>query len=76
MPGNTINANRFTRDPQRHTTAATAIGMNALKPIVHLHVSMLRMWAVTLDRFAGNYEKALEETATSADQQSEKKRAT
>ena len=31
--------------------------MNALKPIMHLQVSMLRMWANNIERFALNYEK-------------------
>ena len=64
MVDKTANANRFARDPQRRITAATAIGMNALKPIMHFQVSMLRMWADSIERFAGNYEKGFEETAT------------
>jgi hypothetical protein len=68
------NANRFARDPQRRVTAATAIGMNALKPVMHFQVSMLRMWADSIERFAGNYEKGLEETAT-IEEQSDKERA-
>jgi hypothetical protein len=56
-------------------TAATAIGMNALKPIVHFQVSMIRIWADSIERFAGNYEKGLEETATTVGEQSDKQRA-
>ena len=55
MADNT-NADRFARDPQRRIAAATAIGMNALKPMMHFQVSMLRMWANNIERFAGNYE--------------------
>jgi hypothetical protein len=69
------NANGMTRDPQRSITAATAIGMNALKPIMHVQVSMLRMWADSIERFAGNYEKGFEETATKVEEQSGKERA-
>jgi hypothetical protein len=69
------NANSFARDPQGRITAATAIGMNALKPIMHFQVSMLRMWADSIERFAGNYEKGLEETATNVEEQSDKERA-
>jgi hypothetical protein len=69
------NANRFARDPQRRVTAATAIGMNALKPVMHFQVSMLRMWTDSIERFAGNYEKGLEETATAVEEQSDKERA-
>ena len=69
------NANRFVREPQRRVAAATATGMNALKPIVHFQVSMLRMWADSIERFAGNYEKGLEETATAVEEKSDKERA-
>jgi hypothetical protein len=75
MADKTSNANRFMRDPQGRITAATAIGMNALKPIMHFQVSMLRMWANSIERFAGNYEKGLEETATTVEEQSDKERA-
>ena len=60
---------------QRRIISATAIGMDALKPIMHLQVSMLRMWADGIERFAGNYEKGLEETATAVKEQSDKKSA-
>jgi len=49
--------------------------MNALKPIMHLQVSMLRMWANNIERFALNYEKGLEETATPVEEQSGNQRA-
>ena len=68
-------ANGMTRDPQTHITAATTIGMNALKPIMHVQVSMLRMWADSIERFAGNCEKGFEETATTVEEQSGKERA-
>ncbi|MCJ9702554.1 MULTISPECIES: hypothetical protein [unclassified Bradyrhizobium] len=69
------NADRFARDPERRIAAATAIGMNALKPMMHFQISMLRMWADSIERLAGNYEKRLEETATAAEDQSDKDRA-
>jgi hypothetical protein len=69
------DANRFARDPQRHITAATAIGMNALKPVLHLQVSILRMWADSIERLAGNYEKGVDEAATAVKEQSNKERA-
>lgn len=64
-----------TSDANQRITAATAIGMNALKPIMHFHVSMLRMWADSIERFAANYERGLEETATTVEEQSDKQRA-
>jgi len=69
------NADRFARDPERRIAAATAIGMNASKPMMHFQISMLRMWADSIERLAGNYEKRLEETATAAEDQSDKDRA-
>jgi hypothetical protein len=75
MADQTSTTNRFARDSQRRIIGATAIGMNALKPIMHLQVSMLRMWANSIERFAGNYEKGLEETATTVEEQSDKGRA-
>lgn len=75
MTDNTSNEHRFAPDTQKRTTAATAIGMNALKPIMHFQVSMLRMWADSIDRFAGNYEKGFKETATAVEEQSDKERA-
>lgn len=69
------NATGFAADSQRRMSAATAIGMNALKPIMSLQVSMLRMWADSIERFAGNYQKGFEETTTAAEKQSDKERA-
>ena len=75
MADNISSPNRFARDTQGRITAATAIGMNALKPIMHFQVSMLRMWADSIERLAGNYEKGLEETTTAVEEQSDKQRA-
>jgi hypothetical protein len=75
MADNTSNSDRVARDAQTSTTAATAIGMIALKPIMHFQVSMLRMWADSIERFAGNYEKGFEQTATAVEEQSDKERA-
>jgi hypothetical protein len=75
MADKTSDANRSARDPQGRITAATAIGMKAVKPIMHFQVSMLRMWADSIERFAGNYEKGLEEIATTVEEQSDKERA-
>jgi hypothetical protein len=58
-------------DAQRRIMAP----MNAMKPIMDLQVSMLRMWADSIERFAGNYEKGLDETATDIEKQSDKERA-
>jgi hypothetical protein len=64
-----------TRDLQNGFTAAAVIGMSAVKPILHLQVSMLRTWANNIERLAGNYEKGVEETAAAVETQSDKDRA-
>lgn len=74
MADQTATPNRIANDPQRRIAAATAIGMNALKPMIHLQVSMLRMWADSIEKLAGNYEKKLEETATTVEERSEQER--
>jgi hypothetical protein len=67
--------NEVTRLARERMTTATAIGMKALKPIMHFQVSMLRLWADSIERFAGNYEKGLQETTTTVEEHSDKKRA-
>jgi hypothetical protein len=75
MADQTSTTNRFARDSQSRIIGATAIGMNALKPIMHFQVSMLRIWADSIERFAGNYQKGLEETAVIVEEQSSRERA-
>ena len=75
MADKTSDPNGFARDPQRRIIAATAIGMNSLKPIMHFQVLMLRIWADSIERFAGNYQKGLEETAVIVEEQSSRERA-
>jgi hypothetical protein len=42
---------------------------------MHIQVSLLRMWADSIERFAGNYEKGVEETASTIEERSDKERA-
>lgn len=75
MADQTATPNRLANDPQRRIAAATAIGMNALKPMIHFQASMLRMWADSIEKLAVNYEKKLEETATTVEERSDQDRA-
>jgi hypothetical protein len=59
MAAKSAEADHFARDPR--ITAGAASSMNALKPIMLFQVSMLGMWAHSIERFADNYEKALDE---------------
>ncbi|WFU41858.1 hypothetical protein QA640_04995 [Bradyrhizobium sp. CB82] len=72
MSDKTSNASRLASDAQKRIAVATGIGMNALKPIMHFQVSMLRMWADSIERFTGNFERGVEETATSVGEQPDK----
>ena len=60
MAEKTADADHFARDTR--ITAAAASSLNAFKPIMLFQVSMLGMWAHSIERFADNYEKALDET--------------
>lgn len=75
MADQTATSNRLANDQQRRIAASTAIGMNALKPMIRFQVSMLRMWADSIEKLAGNYEKKLEETATTVEERSDQERA-
>lgn len=75
MADQTATSNRLANDQQRRIAASTAIGMNALKPMIRFQVSMLRMWADSIEKLAGNYEKKLEETATTVEERSDQDRA-
>jgi hypothetical protein len=71
-----LDAHRLAREQQRRVTAATAIGFGVLKPIMQFQVSMLRLCANSIERFADNYKSGVEETAASAvEEHSERKRA-
>jgi hypothetical protein len=50
---------RMTRDQENRITAAAAIGVNAVKPILQFQVSLLRLWADHIEGFTRSYEKNL-----------------
>ena len=50
---------RLDREQERRLTAATASGLNALKPVVQFQVSLLRLWAKSVERFADDYENGV-----------------
>src|SRR5581483_7356414 len=65
MTDKNSDANRFSAEQQ---SRLVAMGMNALKPVMLLQVSILRMWADNIERLAGNYEKGVEETSSMKEQ--------
>lgn len=73
MADQILDPRRVARDQQRRLTAATAIGLNALKPVIHFQASLLRLWARNIERLADNVEKTA--ASGSTDQQSEQDKA-
>jgi hypothetical protein len=63
-----LDTRRMARDQESRITAATAIGLNTVKPMIQFQVSLLRLWADSIESLAQNYEKGLE-TANSAVEQ-------
>jgi hypothetical protein len=60
---------RIAREQEHRIVGATAIGVNAVRPILQFQVSMLRLWADNVETFARNYEKGLETFSSSIEEQ-------
>ena len=52
MAEQSFDAHRVTRDQERRIAAATAIGFNAIRPILQFQISLLRLWADNIEKFA------------------------
>ena len=59
MAEQSLDAYRMTQDQARRIASATAIGLNAVKPILQFQASLLRLWADNIETSARNYEKGL-----------------
>lgn len=68
MADQNLDTRRMARDQESRITAATAIGLNTVKPMIQFQVPLLRLWADSIESLAQNYEKGLE-TASSAVEQ-------
>ena len=42
----------MTRDQERRIVAATPIGLNPVRPLLQFQVSLLRLWADNIEKFA------------------------
>jgi hypothetical protein len=71
MAEQSFDTPRMTRDQQRRIAAATAIGLNALKPMLQFQVSLLRLWANNIEMLARNCEKELKTFTFEAERQEE-----
>ena len=51
MAEQSFDTRRMTRDQERRIAAATAIGFNAVRPILQFQVSLFRLWADNIEKF-------------------------
>jgi hypothetical protein len=52
MAEQSSDTRRMTRDQERRIAAATAIGVNAVRPILQFQVALLRLWADNIEKLA------------------------
>ena len=52
MAEQSFDTRRMTRDQERRIAATTAIGFNAIRPIPQFQISLLRLWADNIEKFA------------------------
>jgi hypothetical protein len=64
-----LDARRMARDPEDRIAAATAIGLNAAKPLFQYQTSMLRLLADNFELIARNYEQGIEAFTSVVEQQ-------
>jgi hypothetical protein len=75
MADQIFDAHHSTDEQRKRIIAATAIGLNALKPALHFQISMLRLWIDRVQTFASNYEKGVERFSTELERQWQQQRA-
>lgn len=75
MADQNLDTRRMARDQESRITAATAIGLNTVTPMIQFQVSLLRLWADNIESIAQNYEKGLETASSAVEQQWERQHA-
>ena len=75
MADQSFDAGRFAREQQSRVASSAAIGFNALKPMLHFQVSLLRLWANNIEALAQNYEKGVDTVSSSVEEQVRQQRA-
>jgi hypothetical protein len=63
------------RIAQSRIAAATAVGLNAAKPVLQFQASMLRLWADNVELTARNYEKGVEAFSAAVEEQLQQRAA-
>lgn len=75
MADQNLDTRRMARHQESRITAATAIGLNTVTPMIQFQVSLLRLWADNIESIAQNYEKGLETASSAVEQQWEQQHA-
>lgn len=75
MTDQIFDTGRLAEDQQSRVAASTAIGLDALKPMIHMQVSLLRLWADNLEAFAQQYEHGIDAFSSNVECQSPQHRA-
>ena len=52
MAEQSFDTRRMVRDQERRVSAATAIGLNTVRTLLQFQVSLLRLWADNIEKFA------------------------
>ena len=75
MADQTFDARRIAREQEGRFAAASAIGFNALKPLMQFQASLLRLWANNAELMARNYEERLEDFGSAAEERAQQRKA-
>jgi hypothetical protein len=72
MADQSLDMRRIAREQEDRIAAATAVGLNAVKPMIQFQASMVRLWADNIETFARNYERGLETFSSAAEEQAKR----
>jgi hypothetical protein len=69
MADQTLDARRIAREQENRIAAVSAVGLNAVRPLMQYQISVLRLWADNVEMFVRNYEKGLETFSAAVEEQ-------
>jgi hypothetical protein len=75
MADQSFDAGRVAGEQQSRIAASAAIALNAFKPMMLFQVSLLRLWADSIEALAKDYEKGLVKTSPAVEHQAQQQRA-
>lgn len=72
MSDQSLDPRRIAREQENRISAATAIGLHAVKPLFQYQTSMLRLWADNVEMIVRNYEQGVERLSSAIEEQSQR----